>query len=96
MALIVLVMLVLSLVGILTDRSNNVLKKIWCYIAAAGSIIVSVACTVIFCNRRAARRDTAADNNNESVSERAQSTVNRAQQAADRISEIIAEVKKSE
>ena len=69
-------------------------KKIWSYITGVITFIATTFAIILY-HRRAADRDTATNNDNKSISKRTQTAVNRAQQAANRISEIITEVKKS-
>lgn len=61
-----------------------------------GSAALAIGYAVLFNKRRAAKRNTDSDRDNETVSDRAKSTSARAECAADRVSEIIRQVKESQ
>lgn len=75
---------------------KKIIQKIYGIMCIIGSIALSIGCAILFNKRRAADRNSTTNTNNEAVNDRVDSAVTRFEQAADRISEIIGEVKESQ
>lgn len=82
---------------------KKIIQKIYGIMCIIGSVALSIGCAILLNKRRAADRNSTTNTNNEAVSDRVEehnrrteSAVTRFEQAADRISEIIGEVKESQ